>query len=76
VIENIAHIVFDFNAPIITPPAVFTVDVLASVAEEAGNAFRIYPNPVHDRLWITWTSLREGVMRVWVLSKRIGYIAS
>ncbi|MBK7102182.1 MAG: hypothetical protein IPH63_10415, partial [Flavobacteriales bacterium] len=38
------HIVFGFNAPIITPPAVFGVDVLASVAEEAGNAFRIYPN--------------------------------
>jgi hypothetical protein len=35
--------------PIITPPAVFSVDVLASVAEQAGNAFRIYPNPVHDR---------------------------
>ncbi|MBK6371657.1 MAG: hypothetical protein IPF64_18085 [Flavobacteriales bacterium] len=48
--ENIAHIVFDFNAPIITPPAVFSVDVLASVAEEAGNAFRIYSQPVHDRL--------------------------
>ncbi|HQW05727.1 MAG TPA: T9SS type A sorting domain-containing protein [Flavobacteriales bacterium] len=62
VIENIAHIVFDFNAPIITPPAVFSVDVLASVAEEAGNAFRIYPNPVHDRLWITLPETHEPVI--------------
>ena len=52
-ISNIAHIVFDFNEPIITPPAVFTVDVLASVREEATSSFSIYPNPVHDRLWIT-----------------------
>ncbi|MBK6884632.1 MAG: T9SS type A sorting domain-containing protein [Flavobacteriales bacterium] len=61
-IENIANIYFDFNEPIITPPAVFSVDVLASVAEEAGNAFRIYPNPVHDRLWITLPETHEPVI--------------
>ncbi|MBL7944644.1 MAG: T9SS type A sorting domain-containing protein [Flavobacteriales bacterium] len=50
-IENIAHIIFDFNAPIITPPAVFMVDVAAGV--EAGStttALRILPNPAHDRI--------------------------
>jgi uncharacterized repeat protein (TIGR01451 family) len=50
-IENIAHIVFDFNAPIVTPPAVFTVDVAAGV--EAGSTtteLRILPNPAHDRI--------------------------
>ena len=50
-IENIAHIVFDFNAPIVTPPAVFTVDIGAGV--EAGSTtteLRILPNPAHDRI--------------------------
>ncbi len=50
-IENIAHIVFDFNTPIITPPAVFTVDVAAGL--EAGSTvseLRLLPNPAHDRI--------------------------
>jgi uncharacterized repeat protein (TIGR01451 family) len=50
-IENIAHIVFDLNAPIVTPPAVFTVDIGAGI--EAGSttsALRILPNPAHDRI--------------------------
>lgn len=50
-IENIAHIVFDFNAPIITPPAVFTVDIGAGIdAGSTTSALRILPNPAHDRI--------------------------
>jgi uncharacterized repeat protein (TIGR01451 family) len=50
-IENIAHIVFDFNAPIITPPAVFTVDIGAGVvAVDADGTMRVTPNPANDRI--------------------------
>jgi hypothetical protein len=49
-VVNIAHIVFDFNEPIITPPAVFSVDVEAGVEETPHNEVELYPNPVRDRL--------------------------
>ena len=49
-ISNIAHIVFDFNEPIITPPAVFTVDVLAGVHTQATEQMHVYPNPATDLL--------------------------
>ena len=52
-IVNIAHIVFDFNEPIITPPATFRVDATAVVTELAEVGLRLHPNPVRDRLWIT-----------------------
>ena len=50
-IENIAHIIFDFNAPIITPAAVFTVDIGAGIdAGSKTSTLRILPNPAHDRI--------------------------
>jgi len=49
-ISNIAHIVFDFNEPIITPPAVFSVDVEAGVLAHATEQMRVYPNPATDLL--------------------------
>lgn len=53
-IANIAHIVFDFNEPIITPPAVFTVDIGAGIASAPGtSALRLLPNPAHDRIQVT-----------------------
>ncbi|MBK9418786.1 MAG: T9SS type A sorting domain-containing protein [Flavobacteriales bacterium] len=54
-ISNIAHIVFDFNEPIITPPAVFTVDVLASMNEVQRGTWSLWPNPTRDLLRLTAT---------------------
>lgn len=51
-VANIAHIVFDFNDPIITPPAVFAVDIQAGTQETSFATMTVYPNPVHDRLRI------------------------
>lgn len=52
-IENIAHIIFDFNAPIITPPAVFLVDITSGVEPAERDAeLSILPNPAHDRIQI------------------------
>jgi uncharacterized repeat protein (TIGR01451 family) len=58
-ISNIAHIVFDFNEPIITPPAVFTVDVLASVNDVQRGTMNLWPNPTRDVLRLT---SREGAL--------------
>ncbi len=49
-ISNIAHIVFDFNQPIITPPAVFSVDVEAGVLPHVTEQMHVYPNPATDLL--------------------------
>jgi uncharacterized repeat protein (TIGR01451 family) len=55
-IINMAHIVFDYNTPITTPPAVFHVQLATSVNEAIGDAVRVYPNPAQDRLWVSTTS--------------------
>ena len=55
-ISNIAHIVFDFNEPIITPPAVFSVDVEAGVLAHATEQLRVYPNPATDLLRVEFPS--------------------
>ena len=52
-VTNIAHIAFDFNEPIITPPAVFRVDITAGIPVAAHEAIlSVHPNPVHDQLTI------------------------
>lgn len=51
-IANIAHIIFDFNEAIITPPAIFTVDVLAGLNEEQRSSWSLWPNPTSDVLWL------------------------
>ncbi|MBK6627664.1 MAG: T9SS type A sorting domain-containing protein [Flavobacteriales bacterium] len=51
-VDNIAHIVFDFNTPIVTPPATFRVDVSTGVHQPKGAVFTVVPNPTRDRLLI------------------------
>ena len=51
-ILNVANIHFDFNEPVITAPAVFTVDESAGIATVNENSFRCYPNPAHDQLTV------------------------
>ncbi|HRH36773.1 MAG TPA: T9SS type A sorting domain-containing protein [Flavobacteriales bacterium] len=51
-VENVANIYFDFNAPVITAPAVFEV-VLPEGVDEANDAQpQALPNPAHDRLFV------------------------
>ncbi|QQR86727.1 MAG: DUF11 domain-containing protein [Flavobacteriales bacterium] len=49
-VANVANIYFDFNEPIVTPPAVFTVDLSVGVGANEGDGFSVYPNPVEDLL--------------------------
>ena len=51
-IENVANIYFDFNEPVITAPAVFTVDENVGVVATAVSGFTVYPNPVSDLLTV------------------------
>ncbi len=51
-VSNIAHIVFDFNAAIITPPAVFLVDNSTDVGSDSSTELMVMPNPTRDRLRI------------------------
>jgi uncharacterized repeat protein (TIGR01451 family) len=52
-IENIAHIVFDFNAPIVTPSAVFMVDIAAGLDEASTrDGTYVIPNPAQDRIQV------------------------
>ncbi len=49
-ITNVANIYFDFNEPVITEPAVFTVDESVGMVTIAESGFRCYPNPAQDHL--------------------------
>lgn len=62
-VVNIAHIVFDFNEAIITPPSVFRVDVLATVEETAHTGLSLFPNPAQDQVRIVMNDGRAGSIR-------------
>ena len=49
-VTNIANIYFDFNAPVITPPSVFAVEVQTAVEGRGAGDLRLAPNPVDDLL--------------------------
>lgn len=49
---NQAAIFFDLNAPVITPPAVFTVQTVLAMAEQAEGGLLLFPDPVTDMLSI------------------------
>ncbi|MBK8340330.1 MAG: T9SS type A sorting domain-containing protein [Flavobacteriales bacterium] len=51
-IENVANIYFDFNAAVVTAPAIFTVDQSVDIATNVDNDFVLYPNPAHDQLTV------------------------
>lgn len=53
-IPNVANIYFDFNEPVITAPAVFTVDQSMGSMTIPEEGCQVYPNPVHDALTVQW----------------------
>ncbi|MBP7515597.1 MAG: T9SS type A sorting domain-containing protein [Flavobacteriales bacterium] len=50
VVPNSAAIYFDFNEPVITNDAVFSVQVPQGVGSASNATFGVHPNPVVDRL--------------------------
>lgn len=63
-IANTAAIHFDFNAPVITLPALFTVAEPTGIPERMNAALVIYPNPVIDVLWVTTGLVGEATVKV------------
>lgn len=51
-VSNVANIYFDFNEPVITNAAVFTVDNNVAVAEVPHNGLHLSPNPTSDVLTV------------------------
>ncbi|MBK9287647.1 MAG: T9SS type A sorting domain-containing protein [Flavobacteriales bacterium] len=52
-VGNIANIYFDFNEPVITNEAVFTVDIASGMADAVrNNDLRLWPSPASDVLFV------------------------
>ena len=77
-VGNVANIYFDFNAPIITNEAVFTVDATATVQGPEDVNMSLWPNPVSDVLHVTtdegWIKTVRGMTADGreVLSRSVG----
>lgn len=63
-VANSADIFFDFNAPVRTLPAVFTVDDGSGVPETGPAAMHVYPNPVRDVLWVNLPTSAHTILQV------------
>lgn len=55
---------FDFNAPVRTLAAVFTVDDGSAVEEAMPAAVHVYPNPVRDLLWVKLNTREATTVQV------------
>ncbi len=51
-VGNTASIYFDFNEPVITNEAVFTVETSTAVAQENDDQVRLWPNPADEQLFL------------------------
>jgi len=68
-VGNIANIYFDFNEPVITNEAVFTVDDASAVNELVRDQdLRLWPSPASDVLYVAHRS--ERVLSVELLDLR------
>lgn len=63
-VANSADIYFDFNVPVRTPAAVFTVDDQATVSEILPAMMQIYPNPVRDVLWVELNTTAQTTLQI------------
>ena len=52
-VPNVAGIYFDHNAPVITEPAMVTVEDALGVDESTAHGLAIFPNPVMDMLCVS-----------------------
>ena len=53
VVENSASIYFDLNEPVVTEPAVLTIDELMDVRSSQSGEVRMWPNPTTDLVWVS-----------------------
>lgn len=63
-VGNTANIYFDFNEPVITNEAVFTVEestAISSSGDSTRSGAEVWPNPASDQLTLTGTSAGERI---------------
>ncbi|MBK6753977.1 MAG: T9SS type A sorting domain-containing protein [Flavobacteriales bacterium] len=76
-VTNIANIYFDFNAPVITPPSVFAVEVQTAVEGKDAGELWLAPNPVDDLLQLRLAfSVEDADVRVLDAAGRMIYQAT
>jgi hypothetical protein len=63
-VTNKAYIYFDFNPPIITDPAVFTMTSPTAISEHGVRSYLIYPNPSVDSFIIASDDADEASIYV------------
>ncbi len=61
-IENTAHIYFDFNEPIVTNTVVTEFGNPLKTFEEADFELNIFPNPATDLVTVTWSKQAKPVL--------------
>lgn len=74
-IENVANIYFDFNEPVITEPAIFSVSIPTEILELERAGFEMYPNPTNGNVQIV-SSERIHLIEVLQLDGRIVHAVS
>ena len=65
--SNAANIYFDFNAPVITQPAAFTVDDATAFTEMNEHKLRILPNPAQEMITLVLDASWQGMLRADVM---------
>lgn len=63
-VHNVANIYFDFNAPVITEPAVLVVDEAQGLSRHAPGELVIWPNPAEEWLWVEPPG-KGGTIEAW-----------
>ena len=64
IVENSAAIYFDFNEPVITDPAVFTVETSTGISDRANEEIELWPNPSTGILQVQFTGSPTGDLMV------------
>lgn len=63
-VPNVANIYFDFNAPVATQAAIFSVEEGTGVAGSTPRTIRVRPNPAQDMLWVDLDDPAPGVVEI------------
>ncbi|MBP6390896.1 MAG: DUF11 domain-containing protein [Flavobacteriales bacterium] len=66
-VHNHANIFFDYNLPVVTAPAVFTVIDLSGIAEVHADDLLIFPNPATDQVFVARPKDVFGPMHIQLL---------
>ena len=64
IVSNTANIFFDYNTPVITEPAIFTITFPVGVLTPSGSTFMIFPNPLTTMAHLAFPSPLTAQQRI------------